>query len=135
MQTAGGIKSMSRDQALRTKPIRQVPGNVQDAPHLFKLLVSAFLDLYCANQPCALALLDCASEFRRRHGISDSAIAGSTPWMQMNGANLVRLLTYVKEEAIEALQDERCAEDLGQCITRLMTIYHLPDAQLFNGKS
>ena len=108
----------------------------EDGAALHKLLLSAFLELYCAHQPSALMLLDCISDFRRRQGIADTGSrGGKTPWAREGAPALVRLLIYAEAEARDSFDDRRCAEDLGACIANLTAAYGLSRAALYRGKA
>jgi hypothetical protein len=109
-------------------------GRRNDALSLLQLLLSAqqFLERYCGDQPCTPMFLQCISEFRQRHSISERGLADSLSWEEENVPALVRLLVYVQAEAAENLRDQHCADDIEKCIVDLMMIYGLSTGHLYD---
>lgn len=95
-----------------------------DVLAILELLGSAQLSVEShGDNFCAGLLEQCATQLRRRHGVSRTQPSGDPVWAESSLPALVHLLIYVQAEVAEKLRDPECAVAIDQCIDRLLQTY------------
>lgn len=90
------------------------------------LMAQASARVHCPDKVCISLMEQCIARLRECYGVPRAHLGdGLRPREFIEASALLRVLRYVREEAIHTLNDERCADLLGQCIKRLTQTHQL----------
>jgi hypothetical protein len=104
-----------------------------DALGALQLVLAAkdSLHAHCKDRVGADILEQCIAHLKQRYDLSDPEVSGVAARPESSLPALVRLLVYVHTDAVDNLNDVRCAELLNCCVRHLLQSYDIRQEHLY----